>query len=48
MEDNLKILKVGYIRNDWLYFTKMLRLSLGHHSKLTNASNEDDRNRRWP
>ena len=44
MEDNLNILKVGYLINEWLDLTKLLNLSFGDHSKFTNASNEDDFN----
>ena len=42
MEDKLKILKVKYLSNHWLEFSKILNLSSGDQTKIQNTQDEDD------
>ena len=42
MEDDLKILKVEYLSNHYLFLPEILNLSLGDQTKIKNAWNEDD------
>ena len=37
MEEDLKILKVEYLSNQWLDFPQILNLSLGYHTKIKNG-----------
>ena len=37
MEEELKILKVKYLSNNWLDFPQILYLSLGDQTKIKNA-----------
>ena len=42
MEEDLKIFKVEYLSNHWSDFPQILNLSLGDQTKIRNAYNEDD------
>ena len=42
MEDDLKMLKVEYLRNHWSDLPKILSLGLGDLTKIKNSWNEDD------
>jgi spore cortex formation protein SpoVR/YcgB (stage V sporulation) len=43
MEDDLKILKVEYLRNRWLDLRHILNLCSGDQTKIKNTLNEVDR-----
>ena len=42
MKDDLKILKVEYLSNQWSDFPQILNLSLGDQGKIINAYNKDE------
>ena len=42
MEDDLKILKVEYLSNNWSDLPQIWNLSSGDQTKMENAPNEDN------
>ena len=42
LEDNLKILKVEYISNNWSDLSQILNFSSGDQTKMKNTWNEED------
>ena len=42
MEEDLKILKVEYLSNNWSDFTQISNLNSGDQAKFKNTQNEDN------